>query len=118
MADAGRGTAQASIRVVTAALIGVSAAVATGVLGSWDFASSVGWVVAAATFLVWTWSAIAGMDGRQTASHATQEDPSKPVTELLVLCASIASLIAVGYLLAQANNATVRLRGWPRVLGW
>ena len=80
---AGRRTAHASTRVVIAALTGVLAAMATGVFGSWDFASSVGWVVAAATFLVWTWSAIAGMDGRQTARHATREDPSKPVTELL-----------------------------------
>lgn len=112
MAESSRRTAQASSRVVTAALLGAFAAVATGVLGSWSFAASVGWVVAAATFLVWTWSVIAGMDGRQTASHATQEDPSKPVTQLLVLGASVASLIAVGYLLAQANNAT----GATRVL--
>ena len=117
MVDAGRRTAQASTRVVTAALMGVLAAVATGVFGSWDFASSVGWVVAAATFLVWTWSAIAGMDGRQTASHATQEDPSKPVTELLVLGASVASLIAVGYLLAQANSATGTTQGLAAGLG-
>jgi uncharacterized membrane protein len=117
MVAARRGTAPASSRVVTAALVGVVAAVATGVFGSWHFASSVGWVAAAATFLVWTWSAIAGMDGRQTASHAIQEDPSKHVTELIVLGASIASLIAVGYLLAQANDATGTTQGLAAALG-
>lgn len=115
--SAGRAPAQAPTRVSTAALVGVVAAVSTGILGSWDFAPSVGWVAAAATFLVWTWSAIAGMDGARTASHATQEDPSKPATRLLMLGASVASLIGVGYLLAQANTAAGGTQGLAAALG-
>ncbi len=57
------------------------------------------------------------MDGGQTASHATQEDPSKPVTRLLVLGASVASLIGVGYLLVQANSATGATQGLAAALG-
>ena|SRR5215218_6880353 len=117
MGSAGHGTAQASIRVVTAALIGVAAAVATGLFGSWHFAASAGWVAAAATFLVWTWSVIGGMGGRETASHAIHEDPSKHVTELILLGASIASIFAVGYLLAQANDATGTTQGLAAGLG-
>ena len=108
---------RASTRVTAAALVGVVAAVTGGVFGSWHFAPSVGWIVAATTFLVWTWSVIAGMDGGQTASHATQEDPSKPVTRLLVLGASVASLVGVGYLLAQANTATGATQGLAAGLG-
>jgi uncharacterized membrane protein len=117
MGSAGRGTAPASIRVVTAAVIGIAAAVATGVLGSWQFASSVGWVAAAATFLVWTWWVIGGMDGGQTASHALHEDPSKRVTELMLLGASVASLVGVGYLLVQANDASGTTQGLAAGLG-
>lgn len=89
----------------TAALIGA------------NYAPSVGWVCAAATFLAWTWSAVASMDASDTAGHATGEDPSKRATDVLVLGASVASLGGVGYLLVQASAATGVTQGLAAALG-
>ena len=89
----------------------------TGALAGWHYAPSVGWICGVAVFLVWTWSVVAGMDADDTAAHATREDPSKRVTELLVLGASIASLAGVGYLLVRASTATGLAQGLAAALG-
>jgi uncharacterized membrane protein len=97
---------QASTRVWAAAAVGVVAAVATGTAADWGYAASVGWDLAAVVFLGWTWSVIRAMDAAATAAHATREDPTKQVTRVIVLSASVASLVAVGYLLVQASSDT------------
>jgi uncharacterized membrane protein len=118
MANEAQGYAErASIRVIVAAVVGVAGAVVTGMLGSWDYAPSVGWDCGATVFLAWTWTVVATMDAAQTASHATREDPSKRATQLLVLGASIASLVAVGYLLVQASTANGAAQGLAAALG-
>lgn len=57
------------------------------------------------------------MDAGQTAAHATQEDPSKFMVQLLVLGASVASLVGVGYLLVGASAATGPAAGFAAALG-
>jgi uncharacterized membrane protein len=79
-------------------------AVATGVFGGWMYAFSVGWDVAAVIFLCWTWLAIAGMDSASTAAHATSEDPTKRATQVIVLGASVVSLVGVALLLGKTRN--------------
>jgi uncharacterized membrane protein len=81
-------------------------AVATGALGEWVYASSVGWDVAAVIFLGWTWLAIAGMDAAATEAHATFEDPTKRVTQVIVLGASVVSLVGVALLLVKTRSTT------------
>jgi uncharacterized membrane protein len=102
----GGASGQASTRVWAAAAVGAVAAIGTGTASSWGYAASVGWNVAAVVFLGWTWSVIRAMDAAATAAHATREDPTKRVTRVIVLAASVASLAAVGYLLVQASSAT------------
>jgi uncharacterized membrane protein len=99
-----RRSGRASARLIIVSVAGTVAAVVTGTAGSWDFAPSVGWDVAALLFLASTWRVILRMDSVQTASHATREDPSKHVTRWIVLGAAVASLIGVGYLLVQAGT--------------
>jgi uncharacterized membrane protein len=96
---------RAGTRTAFAAAVGALAAVATGLAGSWVFAPAVGWDVAGAVFLTWTWTSILRLDPRQTSRHATAEDPTKDMTKVIVLFASLASLIGVGYLLLEANSA-------------
>jgi uncharacterized membrane protein len=103
--------------VIISAVIGLAALMVTGPLAGWDYAPSVGWLVAAGAFLAWTWSAVTGMDADETAAHATREDPSKGATQLLVLGASVASLGGVGYLLVQASTATGAAQGLAAALG-
>lgn len=96
---------QASVRVGAAAVLGLVAAVATGVAVDWDYAVAAGFDAAAVLFLAWTWAAIRGMDAAGTAAHATREDPTARTTRLIVLAASVASLVGIGYLLVQASSA-------------
>jgi len=100
----GRIPGSASTRVAISAALGAASAVATGALGEWVYAFSVGWDVAAVCFLGWTWLAIAGMDPASTEAHATQEDPTKRATQAIVLGASVVSLVVVGLLLVKARN--------------
>lgn len=85
---------------------GVLVAVVTGLLGRWEFALISGWAAASITYIVWVWATVGRMDAATTASHATREDPTRPVADLLVVLASIASLGAIVFLLIESNGAS------------
>lgn len=86
-------------------VIGVVVAILTGVLGAWGYAPVVGWIAAALTFCAVTWTDTRNRDPAQTAAMARRDDPSPSATDLLILLANVASLVAVAYLLVQANSA-------------
>ncbi len=95
------------VRVSLAMVLGVIAAVLTGtVRDEWHFSPAVGWIVAAAVYLVWTWSLVLPMDAEQTAAHVEHryEDGTPKLSHVIVLLASVASLAGVGYLLAAARG--------------
>ena len=69
-------------------------------LVGWRYAAAAGWTLAAAVFTGWTWRVIGGMGPRDTATHATREDPARPLIDLITLAACVASLGGVVYLLA------------------
>jgi uncharacterized membrane protein len=87
-------------------LAGLVAAAVTGMAGAWDYAPLAGWDIAALVFTVWVWLAISSMSASATAGHATREDPGIAVTDLIVLIAAVASLVAVGVVLIQASSST------------
>jgi uncharacterized membrane protein len=97
---------RAGTRTAVAGLIGVIVAVVAGSLGSWAYAPAIGWDAAGLLFLAWTWRAILPLDPRQTAEHATSEDPTKDTTKVIILAASIASLAGVGFLLVEASSGS------------
>jgi len=94
-----------STRVVVSASFGAISAVATGALGEWVYAPSVGWDVGAVIFLGWTWLVLAGMDSATTEVHATLEDPTKHARHAIVLGASLGSLVGVALLLFETTGA-------------
>jgi uncharacterized membrane protein len=73
------------------------------VSAGWAFAPVLAWVAAAVVYIAWTWIVIARMPARTTATHATREDPTRFVADLIVLFASFASLVGVGYLLVAES---------------
>lgn len=83
---------------------GLVAGLVTGVLGSWPAAPVVGWAVAALVYTVWVWLVIGRMAAADTASHALREDPSRAMSDLLVVVAAVASLGAVALVLVQARG--------------
>lgn len=93
------------MRVVIAAAVGLVAAVVTLLLGSAKYAPAVGWDAAASAVLLWVWLTIWPMNSEDTAAHATREDPTQPVSDVILLGASVVSLAAVGFFLVQAGSA-------------
>jgi uncharacterized membrane protein len=76
-----------------------------------------GWDVAVVIYLVWVWSAVWRLDPGVTARLAKREDPSTAVAELVVLGAGTAVLVAVGFALLRAGQATGGMRAYLITLG-
>jgi uncharacterized membrane protein len=74
----------------------------------WWYAAAAGWTSAATMYLVWTWVIVVGrLDADGTASHAMRDDPTRAMTDLLLVASSIASLVGVGYLLTAGGRPGV-----------
>jgi len=94
-----------AMRIVTMLTAGTIAAIVTGSLGSWQFAATVGWAVAALVYTASVWGATLRFDAAQTREHASREDPERGVGDTLVLLLSVASLVSVGFVLVAASDA-------------
>jgi len=93
------------MRLVSLVVLGVVAAVVTGILGTWKYAPLIGWDFVAAFFCAWVWAAVGGMDPAETAEFASREDPGRATSGALLLAASVASLAAVAVVLVSASSA-------------
>jgi uncharacterized membrane protein len=98
-------SASAQERILVVLIIGLAGAILTGTLGAWKYAALVGWDAMAASFSAWTWVSVSRMDAAATEAHATREDPSQPISYILLLGASLASLVAVAVVLVEASSA-------------
>jgi uncharacterized membrane protein len=94
-----------AVRLAAALPVGVATALLVGATVGWGFAPAVGWIVTATVYLIWTWSVVTRLDPDQTAPHATREDPTRAMTDLIVIAAAMASLAGVGYLLTAGSSS-------------
>jgi uncharacterized membrane protein len=102
----------AARRVITGATGGIAAAALVLVLGaSWSVAALSASDVAALVFVVWVWLTVAGSDAATTAGIARAEDASRTGAEAVLVAAGAASLVAVGFALAQAGHTGPPGRG-------
>ena len=85
--------------------VGILAGLASGLLGNWLLAPAIGWAVAAVLYIGWVWISVVPLDAATTAAHATREDPSRGITDLLLILASLASLGSILIVLLQARAA-------------
>lgn len=85
MADANKKAAES---VVTASVLG----------------PLVGWDVAAATYVTWTWIMMSGVDAARTARLAVREDPGRAAVDAILLTASVASIAAVTAVIAAGGH--------------
>ena len=76
------------------------------VLGQIRFAPLVAWDTAALTYVGWIWMTIWNMNSAATKAHAKTEDPGRALADVLLVVASVASLIAVGFMILQAGNSS------------
>ncbi len=91
------------LRLAAMLLAGLLAATASGLAGHWVEAPAVGWGTASLTYVVWVWVAIGRFDPAETRAHATAEDPSRSITDLLILAANVASLGAVAAVVVDSH---------------
>lgn len=82
--------------------IGAIVAVITGIFGTWDYALVVGWIAAATTYTAWVWIRVGRMGSEETIAHATREDPSRGLADVVLVIASIGSLAIVAFVLVRA----------------
>ena len=95
----------AGIRVLVSFAVGVVAFGVAVFATPWQAAALIGWNVAATLFIAWVWVTVAGMDGAATAKHAAIEDLSRPTADLILILASVTSLVGVGLSLLEASDA-------------
>jgi uncharacterized membrane protein len=91
-------------RLVVSLATGIAAGVVTAIMGNWRYALGTGWVAAAGVFDVWLWLATWHLTADQTADHATAEDPNRPIGDVIMLSASVASLGGLALVLVYAHE--------------
>lgn len=94
-----------SVRLAAMVGIGVVVSIGVGISGSWGYSVIAGWAAACLVYLLWVWVSVGRLDARQAAQHATSEDPGRGASDILLILASTASLIAVAFVLIQAKSA-------------
>ena len=97
----------AGVRVATAGVVGFAAFAAwKGPHVNSAYAPAIGWITAAAIYLVWTWGLVWRMDTTATRDHARnhEKDASSTPAHILVMTASLASLAGVGSLLVATGD--------------
>lgn len=69
-----------------------------------------GWDVAALSWLVLVWHKLWPMNAARTGELAVHEDPNRAIRDVVLLIACLASLLAVGLVLASAHAAPPGVR--------
>ena len=110
-------TVSAGYRLLVAALVGLAAGLFVATQGSWKVAPLAGWDSAAVVYIGWAFMSTLRMNAAQTKAHAVRENPGRALADVLLVVASIASLVAVGFLILQASNATGGLKALEVSLG-
>jgi uncharacterized membrane protein len=98
--------ASARSRVLAAVAAGAAGAALAGAFGPWELAPLMGWDAAALVYLAWTWSTIWRLNAARTAQQAVAEDPGRAATDVLLLSASVVSLVAVGLVIVRAGKGS------------
>jgi uncharacterized membrane protein len=97
--------AGALVGLAFAASVGLVAAIVAGLTAPWQTTPLLGWDAAALTWVVIVWVRIRHLDAMATSAHATRDDPRRPAADVLLLTASVASLVAVALGIIKASSA-------------
>ena len=108
---------RAGVRVAWAVSLGVVAGFAGSRFASWQAATLIGWDAAALLLVLWIWVAVGALDAEESKAHASREDTSIQLSELIVLSSGVALLAAVGLALVKAGEATGGTKAFLITLG-
>jgi uncharacterized membrane protein len=91
------------------ALIVVAIAFVVGLVTApfapWQLAPLAGWIAGGTWWLMSVWRKVRRFTPEETEATATREDNSRIAAELLLVSASVASLLGTGFVLLKANQA-------------
>ena len=73
---------------------------------AWQAAILIGWDAAALSLVLWIFVAVWSLDAEESRAHASREDTSIRLSELIVLSSGVALLAAVGLALVKAGQAS------------
>ena len=92
-------------KLLVGVAVGVVAAALSALLGQGRLALLIGWDLTALTFCTLMWRSMWPMDPEGTQTHSQRDNPGRESTDLVIVVAGVASLVAVGLVLLGASNA-------------
>jgi uncharacterized membrane protein len=95
----------ARLRLAVVSGIGIVVGVVGALLAPWQFSLLAGWDATAAAFALWVWSSVGRFSPEETLADATREDTNRVSAFVLLLGASVASLVGTGLDLVKAGQA-------------
>jgi uncharacterized membrane protein len=114
---AGLRLASSGWRALSATLGGVVVGAAVSPFTMVAASILIGWDAAMAMYLTWTFISVQRLDPADTARLAKREDPNTAMAELLLLAAGTTMLVAVGFALVRASQATGGTKAYLITLG-
>lgn len=115
----------ARTRVLVSLAAGMCVAAPTAFVAPWEVTTLVLWSAMAIVYLVWVWAIIWPTDAIRTRAIATREDDSRAAADLVLILASMTSLVGVGLVLVKASHwhggaeaALIGLAVFSVVLAW
>jgi uncharacterized membrane protein len=92
--------------MLVAFAVGIAVTLVVGFVGGWTYAVAIGWAAACVVYILWVWIVVWGYGAAETKSHATREDPGRRISDLLLIVASVASVVAIVVILVGARQAS------------
>jgi uncharacterized membrane protein len=85
---------------------GVVVAALAAATEAWQTVPLVGWATAALVWTGWTWLVVLRLDAEETDRFATREEPHRAATDVLLVGAAVASLVAVVLGVIKASDVS------------
>ncbi len=98
-------------------MVGIVGGLAVSLFTFWQAATLIGWDIYSLFLVVWIWWVVWGLNAEECKRRANREDPSLQLTELMVVSAGVALLVAVAQALIRASTATGGTKAYLIALG-
>jgi uncharacterized membrane protein len=106
------GRVPARTHLLGTAAVGIPVTILAAVFSPWQVAILLGWDIMAAAYLVWVWWTLWRKPATETARVARTIDDSRTSADILLISASVASLVGVGLALLKASSQHGASRAW------
>jgi uncharacterized membrane protein len=103
---ASRTYTRARTKLLVSFIVAVTGGAVAAVSGAGRAVPLIGWDILALVYCGLVWRTVWPLDAEATESDAKREDPGRDLTDLVLLGAAIASLVAVGVVLFGAGGAS------------